>query len=190
MRTIGLVSTFAALLAGAPLAAQAQTFRTRDVLRPTQIPQVGQQVGPQLGQQVGPQLGQQVGRRSNANIPRGQLAPAGMCRIWIDGVPPGRQPAPMDCQTAMAIRPANSRVLFGNQQIFPGNGSARFDSQQRLRALAVNRGRNRRGNDVENDNDADDGPRGTGSTQSPAVRVSHPVSGRDFSVKGNRHGNE
>jgi hypothetical protein len=36
-----------------------------------------------------------------------------MCRIWIDGVPPGRQPAPTDCPTAIRRKPPNARVIFG-----------------------------------------------------------------------------
>jgi hypothetical protein len=51
----------------------------------------------------------------SANIPPGQMPPAGMCRIWIDGVPPGRQPAPTDCTTAQRNVPANARVIYGSQ---------------------------------------------------------------------------
>jgi hypothetical protein len=47
-------------------------------------------------------------------IPPGQQPPAGMCRIWLDGVPPGQQPAPTDCATAVRNRPANGRVIFGD----------------------------------------------------------------------------
>lgn len=46
-------------------------------------------------------------------VPPGQLPPPGLCRIWIDGVPPGRQPRPTDCATAQRYRPANARVLYG-----------------------------------------------------------------------------
>jgi hypothetical protein len=49
------------------------------------------------------------------NVPPGQVPPAGMCRIWIDGVPPGRQPAPTDCTTAQRNVPANGRVIYGSQ---------------------------------------------------------------------------
>lgn len=52
---------------------------------------------------------------STQNIPPGQMPPAGMCRIWIDGVPPGRQPAPTDCGTAQRNVPANGRVIYGSQ---------------------------------------------------------------------------
>ena len=50
-------------------------------------------------------------------IPPGQRPPAGMCRIWLDGVPPGQQPAPTDCATAVRKRPANGRVIFGDDYV-------------------------------------------------------------------------
>lgn len=45
-------------------------------------------------------------------IPREALPPKGMCRIWMDGVPLARQPAPTDCATAIRNRPPNARVIF------------------------------------------------------------------------------
>ena len=50
-------------------------------------------------------------------IPPGQRPPAGMCRIWLDGVPAGQQPAPTDCATAVRNRPANGRVIFGDDYV-------------------------------------------------------------------------
>jgi hypothetical protein len=47
-------------------------------------------------------------------VPPGFFPPAGMCRIWINGVPAGQQPAPTDCGSAVKNRPANGRVLFGD----------------------------------------------------------------------------
>jgi hypothetical protein len=38
-----------------------------------------------------------------------------MCRIWINDVPPGKQPAPTDCASAVRNRPANGKVLFGDE---------------------------------------------------------------------------
>jgi hypothetical protein len=63
-------------------------------------------------------------------VPPGHRPPAGMCRIWIDGVPPGKQPAPTDCATAVSRRPANSRVIFGDETPFPGKGKSK-DKDQR-----------------------------------------------------------
>jgi len=51
--------------------------------------------------------------RTDAIVPRGFAPPAGMCRIWITGVPAGQQPAPTDCASAVRNRPANGKVLFG-----------------------------------------------------------------------------
>lgn len=58
------------------------------------------------------------GRGRNAQgIPPGHMPPAGMCRIWLDGVAPGRQPRPTDCATAQARVPLNGRVIYGNDRI-------------------------------------------------------------------------
>ncbi len=53
--------------------------------------------------------------RRDPIVPQGYSPPAGMCRIWIKGVPPGQQPAPTDCASAVRNRPANGRVLFGDE---------------------------------------------------------------------------
>jgi len=53
--------------------------------------------------------------RREPNVPPGYSPPAGMCRIWIKGVPPGQQPAPTDCSSAVRNRPANGKVLFGDE---------------------------------------------------------------------------
>ena len=52
--------------------------------------------------------------KGQQNVPPGQRPPAGMCRIWINGVPPGHQPAPTDCQTAVRNQPANSQIIWGD----------------------------------------------------------------------------
>ena len=46
-------------------------------------------------------------------IPPEYRPPAGMCRIWLNGVPPSRQPEPTDCPTAVRRVPPNGRVVFG-----------------------------------------------------------------------------
>jgi hypothetical protein len=56
---------------------------------------------------------QQSSRREQI-VPPGFFPPAGMCRIWINGVPAGQQPAPTDCASAVRNRPANGKVLFGD----------------------------------------------------------------------------
>jgi hypothetical protein len=52
-------------------------------------------------------------RGRTVSDPTPGLPPAGMCRIWIDGVPAGRQSAPTDCDTARRRVPANGRVIYG-----------------------------------------------------------------------------
>ena len=42
-------------------------------------------------------------------------APAGMCRVWLNGVRADSQPAPTDCASALRNRPPNARVIFGKQ---------------------------------------------------------------------------
>lgn len=67
-----------------------------------------------------------------AKVPPGQMPPAGMCRVWIDGVPPGRQPAPTDCATAYRTRPANARVIRGSgASAFPGKGKGKAKRSHR-----------------------------------------------------------
>jgi hypothetical protein len=54
------------------------------------------------------------GERKPPTIPADQRPPAGMCRIWLDDVPAGQQPAPTDCATAVKNKPQNGRVIFGD----------------------------------------------------------------------------
>ena len=70
----------------------------------------------------------QQGRGRSAKVPPGHMPPAGMCRVWIDGVPPGRQPAATDCATAAAQVPINGRIIYGDRtdrsgrRIYDSNG--------------------------------------------------------------------
>ncbi len=59
-----------------------------------------------------PVWGQRPSARPDS-LPKGFEPPPGMCRVWVDGVPPERQPAPTDCVTAVRNRPNNARVVFG-----------------------------------------------------------------------------
>jgi hypothetical protein len=122
MRSIGMISAMVAL-AAMPLAAQSSRFRT-DNVDPRRVPTtVNGQILPQDQQQS----------RKSQHIPPGQMPPAGMCRIWIDGVPPGQQPAPTDCQTAVAQKPANARVIWGDQTAFPGQGKGKANKANKHR---------------------------------------------------------
>jgi hypothetical protein len=65
---------------------------------------------------------------AQSGVPEGFRPPPGMCRIWIEGVPPERQPAPTDCATAVRKRPSNAHVVFGDlsgdtDPVKPGNPS-------------------------------------------------------------------
>lgn len=75
-------------------------------------------------------------------VPDGHRPPPGMCRIWLDGVPPGQQPAPTDCATAVRNRPSNGRVIFGDDyrlrddrkdEARPDNGRKGEDGSKRER---------------------------------------------------------
>ncbi len=48
-----------------------------------------------------------------AEVPTRYAPPAGMCRVWVGGVPPDRQPAPTECAKAIRVRSPNSHVVFG-----------------------------------------------------------------------------
>jgi hypothetical protein len=69
---------------------------------------------PQRPQPTRSQPTQQSQGSREQTVPPGFYPPAGMCRIWINGVPAGQQPAPTDCASAVRNRPANARVLFGD----------------------------------------------------------------------------
>jgi hypothetical protein len=61
-----------------------------------------------------PRVQQSQGREQI--VPPGFYPPAGMCRIWVNGVPAAQQPAPTDCASAVRNRPTNGKVLFGDEQ--------------------------------------------------------------------------
>ena len=66
-----------------------------------------------------PLMAQQASQKDSSKkgatpIPTDARPPKGMCRIWIDGVPAAQQPAATDCPTAVKNRPANGRVIFGD----------------------------------------------------------------------------
>lgn len=71
---------------------------------------------------------------SSANYPEASV-PAGMCRIWIDGLPAAFQSGPTDCNTARARVPANGRIIYGRtaQGSVYGN-DGRYDPRRDSRA--------------------------------------------------------
>ncbi|MDO8500969.1 MAG: hypothetical protein Q7S20_03910 [Gemmatimonadaceae bacterium] len=64
-------------------------------------------------------------RTQGPMVPPAYRPPAGMCRIWIEGVPAGQQPAPTDCVTAVRNRPVNGSVIFGDNSPKRGNEKSR-----------------------------------------------------------------
>jgi hypothetical protein len=53
---------------------------------------------------------------------------AGQCRVWYDGLPPGRQPAPTNCDQAerLASRSRDARVIYGDDAYATRNGDERY----------------------------------------------------------------
>ena len=52
--------------------------------------------------------------KAASNVPQSAQPPAGLCRVWLENVPAGQQPAPTDCATAIKNRPNNARIVFGD----------------------------------------------------------------------------
>lgn len=71
------------------------------------------------------------GREKQGDIPASSRPPAGMCRVWLDGVPAAQQPAPTDCTSAVRNRPAKGRVIFGDDYVAP----KRIDSSKAKQAI-------------------------------------------------------
>ncbi len=53
------------------------------------------------------------------SVPAAFRPPSGMCRVWVEGVPASSQPAPTDCATAVRNKPANARVIYGEETSKP-----------------------------------------------------------------------
>jgi hypothetical protein len=76
-----------------------------------------------------------------------------MCRIWINGVPPGRQPAPTDCETAVRNQPPNSQIIYGDNT---RRGRDVDDDRRRDRDYDRDRNRNRDDRDYDRNRDRND----------------------------------
>ena len=70
-------------------------------------------------------------RESARRIPPGHLPPRGLCRVWIEGVPPGQQPPVESCAAAQtrAATTANAHVIYGDRESFPGKGKGKFKNR-------------------------------------------------------------
>ena len=64
---------------------------------------------------AGPAFAQGKGKNKQKAVPPGHVPPAGLCRVWYEGVPPGRQPAPTSCYEAerIAAQTRSARVVYG-----------------------------------------------------------------------------
>lgn len=81
-----------------------------------------------LGVAVGaPPLQAQGKIAADTALPAAYRPPAGMCRVWLEGVSATQQPASTDCAAAMRTRPPRSRVIFGDPvRENPPAGSSAF----------------------------------------------------------------
>ena len=84
-----------------------------------------------LGVLVSPAAAQR-GQGPN-KVPRGHYPPRGMCRIWFDGVPPGRQPAPTDCETAFRRAPDRARIITSDGREIEGGRYSDYRDYRRAR---------------------------------------------------------
>ena len=92
----------------------------------------------------------------NNKVPPGHLPPAGLCRIWIEGVPPGRQSEPTSCAIAERDRPANGRVIYGRDNDGRGRADDRDTDRDTDKSKNKNKNKNkRRGSNDERDTDRD-----------------------------------
>lgn len=76
------------------------------------------------------------GNGKSKNIPPGHMPRDGECRVWYDGVPPGRQPAPMNCDQAerVASRDRAARVIYGDDRRATRDRDERYrDRDERYR---------------------------------------------------------
>jgi hypothetical protein len=103
-------------------------------------------------------------------VPGAFTPPAGMCRLWIEGVPASQQPAPTDCAHAIRNRPPNANVLFGpplRSEAMELEPFARRSGKMPIRQLAPGSRSSTRGRDEARDEPR---ARSTDSTAKPAPR--------------------
>ena len=82
-------------------------------------------------------------QKGGDDVPKAYRPPPGMCRIWLDKVPPKQQPAPTDCPTAVRNRPPNGRVIFGDDYVEKSDkGDRRSSPSSRSSATIVERSPN------------------------------------------------
>ena len=53
--------------------------------------------------------------RGLTGVPKGHYPPPGECRLWFEGRPPGKQPAPTKCSSLAGRVPAGAFVLYNGK---------------------------------------------------------------------------
>lgn len=105
------------------------------------------------------------GRGKSGKVPPGHMPPAGMCRVWYEGVPPGRQPrGAMSCAEAerVAARNGGARVIYGDGRTTRGQGAG---------GGVLDRDRDRDDRDGRDDRVGRDRRRPTGDNRQPRGRA-------------------
>ncbi|HYC50259.1 MAG TPA: hypothetical protein VEB19_04030 [Gemmatimonadaceae bacterium] len=134
------LTTFALALASTPVAAQISSrdpgATTRSRVEATREAIEAARRG---GVYDDSRASSRTSERGSAKVPRGHLPPRGMCRVWIDGVPPGHQPAVTSCAQAERdrFRYSNARVIYGDRESFPGKGKGRYGTDDGRRECSV-----------------------------------------------------
>lgn len=103
--------------------------------------------------------------KNSADVPREYRPPAGMCRIWVEGVPAAQQPAPTDCPSAVKNKPANARVIYGETDDKKGKKG----DEQRLPVKSLIRPPDRKGPPLIPPDQASADPRGRESWESKRI---------------------
>jgi hypothetical protein len=83
-------------------------------------------------------------RKSTAatlGIPPGHLPPAGQCRVWMPGKPPGHQARPRSCANIEAFAPRGSWIVYGpvdgGSDKGKGKGKAKGHDKKLVRVRVV-----------------------------------------------------
>jgi hypothetical protein len=178
------LTTLALVLAATPLAAQI-TSRDRTTAR-TRAETIQDAIeAARRGTVYDTRDGRTASTRGSAKVPPGHLPPRGMCRVWIDGVPPGQQPGVTSCAQAERdrYRYSNARVIYGDRESFPGKGKGKHKNVERDDDSIYDRiyGRDRSDDRYDDDrDDRDDRDRTTfsGKGQSKAMKAQAKAQGK------------
>lgn len=129
--SLALLATFAVAVPASAQISTTDRVRDRVILGGDRA---GSRTDTRSGGTIGDVIfGRTSDQRTTSKVPKGHLPPRGMCRVWIDGVPPGRQPAVTTCAQAERDRVqygANARVIYGDRESFPGKGKGKFKNRE------------------------------------------------------------